>query len=42
MKKGWYILAIILAIVAYFMSWMPVQISQVFDTVAAGLGDLDI
>ncbi|MCA9918922.1 MAG: hypothetical protein KC445_13265 [Anaerolineales bacterium] len=38
LKKGWYILAIILAIVAYFMSWMPVQISQVFDTVAAELG----
>lgn len=38
LKKGWYILAIILAIIAYFVSWMPVQISQVFDTVAAELG----
>ncbi|WP_420642370.1 hypothetical protein [Candidatus Leptofilum sp.] len=40
LRKGWYILAIILAIIAYFVSWMPVQISQVFDAVAAELGGL--
>lgn len=38
LAKGWYVLAIILAIIAYFVSWMPVQISQVFDAVAAKLG----
>ncbi len=41
LRKAWYIFAIILAITAYFVSWVPVQMSQVFDVVTAKLGGLD-
>lgn len=38
LKKGWHVVGILLAIITYYLSWMPVQISQVFNAIAAGLG----
>lgn len=37
LAKGWYVLAIILAIITYFVSWVPAQMSQVNDAILAAI-----
>lgn len=42
LAKGWYFLAIILALIPLLISGIPAQISQVYDNIAAELGGSEV